>query len=279
METTQKRANPREPVRASVRRNARLWIACFRLAIVRETQFRGNFLATIVIGLAQILLGIVPVLVMFSYADDINGWSRADVIVILGIHQAMMGTLGMFLGRNMWGLSDDIRTGNLDQMLLRPVDALFHATTRWIRPEKVFDVIAGMAVMTIGLARGAGWPDPVAIVQGVVLFACGFVLIGCAWTAVSCCAFWAQSTLAITLFFQDVLEAGRYPVWFFPAVLRLALTVVVPLAFATTFPAEALAHGVSWWLVPGAMIFAAGAVVALRAFWRLAIRSYASASS
>ncbi len=269
------REQPWEPVR----RNARLWIACFRLAIIRETQFRGNFLATIVIGLTQIVLGIVPVLVVFSYADEINGWSRADVIVILGVHQAMMGTLGMFIGRNMWGLSDDIRTGNLDQMLLRPVDALFHATTRWIRPEKAFDIMSGLAVIAVGLARGEGWPGAIAIAQGGALFACGFVLIACAWTAVSCCAFWAQSTLAITLFFQDVLEAGRYPVWFFPAVLRLALTVVVPLAFATTFPSEALAHGVSWWLVPGAIMFAATGIVALRAFWRLAIRSYASASS
>jgi ABC-2 type transport system permease protein len=279
METTHTPAHQRETTRQSLRRNARLWIACFRLAIIRETQFRGNFLATIVIGVLQVLLGIVPVLVVFSYADDINGWSRADVIVILGVHQAMMGTLGMFIGRNMWGLSDDIRTGNLDQMLLRPVDALFHAATRWIRPEKSFDVMAGLAVVAVGLARGEGWPGPIALLQCAVLFGCGFVLIGCAWTAVTCCAFWAQSTLAITLFFQDVLEAGRYPVWFFPAVLRLALTVVVPLAFATTFPSEALAHGVSWWLVLGAIMFAATAIVALRAFWRLAILSYASASS
>ncbi len=279
MHTDQPPAISRWSTRDVVARNARLWIACFRLAIIRETQFRGNFLTTIVIGLAQILLGIVPVLVVFSYADDINGWTRADVIVVLGVQQAMMGALGMFLTRNMWGISDDIRTGNLDQMLLRPVDALFHAATRWIRPEKVFDIVTGLVVITIGLARGAGWPGPAAATQGILLFLSGFVLIACAWTAVSCCAFWAQSTLAITLFFSDVLEAGRYPVWFFPAFLRLALTFVVPLAFATTFPSEALAHGVSWWLVLGAIMFAVAAIAALRAFWRVAIRSYASASS
>ena len=76
-----------------------------------------------------------------------------------------------------------------------------------------------------------------------------------------------------------MLGAGRYPVAFFPLVVRLALTFIVPLAFATTFPAEALTHGISWWLVPGAIAFAALAVVALRAFWNVAIRQYASASS
>jgi ABC-2 type transport system permease protein len=274
-------ATPQRPWtrREQLARNARLWLACFRLAIVRETQFRGNFVATVVVGLAQILIGIIPVLVIFSYTGAVNGWSQADVIVVLGVQQAMMGMLGMFLIRNMWSLSEDILSGDLDQMLLRPVDALFHAATRWIRPDQVFNVLTGIVVAAVGLARGAGWPGVTSSLQAIVLFLAGFLLLSITWTAVSCCAFWTQSMMAITLFFRDVLEAGRYPVWFFPIALRLMLTFVVPLAFATTFPAQAVTNGVEWWIVLAALGFCVVAMAGLRMLWHTAIRSYSSASS
>ena len=270
---------PRESLPAAIRRHARLWRGCFSLSLVREAQFRGHFLTTVVIGLAQILLGIVPVLVLFDYTGDIHGWTRADVIVVLGVQQALMGMIGMIISHNMWAMMESVRNGELDQMLIRPVDAQFYAATRWIRPDQIFNVLTGLAIVLIGLANGRGVPGPAAWLQGVLIFLCGFVMIACLYMAVAYCAFWTQSMASAALVVSDILEAGRYPVWFFPLAMRLVLTWIVPIAFATTFPAEALTHGVSWWLVPGSIAFAALALAALRALWNVAIRQYASANS
>ncbi len=78
-------------------RHARLWRACLSLALVREAQFRGHFITTVVIGLSQIVLGIVPILVLFTFTDGVRGWTQADVIVVLGVQQALMGMIGMII--------------------------------------------------------------------------------------------------------------------------------------------------------------------------------------
>jgi ABC-2 type transport system permease protein len=265
---------------AFIVRHGRLWRGCLNLALVREMQFRGHFLTTIVVGIAQVLLGLVPVLVLFRYTGAIQGWTRADMIVMLGVQQAVMGMMGMFIIRNMWEMSSSIIHGTLDQMLIRPVNAQFYTATRWIRPDQVFNIVTGLAIVLIGLAQGRGMPPVSQAVQGLALFFAGFVLLACATMAVSYMAFWLQSMFAATHFYSnEVLGAGRYPVAFFPLVVKLALTFIVPLAFATTFPAEALTHGISWWVVAGAIAFAALALAALRALWNVAIRQYASASS
>jgi ABC-2 type transport system permease protein len=265
---------------AFVMRHARLWRGCLNLALVREMQFRGHFLTTIVVGLAQVLLGLVPVLVLFRYTDAVEGWTQPDMIVMLGVQQAMMGMMGMFIIRNMWEMTSNVVNGTLDQMLIRPVNAQFYTATRWIRPDQVFNILTGLAIVMVGLAQGRGVPSATQAVQGLALFLAGFVLLSCATMAVSYLAFWLQSMFAATHFYSnEVLGAGRYPVAFFPLVVKLALTFIVPLAFATTFPAEAVTHGISWWLVPASIAFAALAVVALRALWNVAIRQYASASS
>ena len=54
------------------------------------------------------LLGIVPVLVLFRYTDAVEGWTQADVIVMLGVQQAMMGMIGMFIIRNMWEMTENV---------------------------------------------------------------------------------------------------------------------------------------------------------------------------
>lgn len=271
--------SPGEPWLSSLRRHARLWRGCFSLALVREAQYRAHFLTTIVIGLTQVVLGIIPVLVLYAFTDSVRGWTRADLIVVLGVHQAMMGTIGMIITHNMWAMMESVRNGELDQMLIRPVDAQFYAATRWIRPDQLFNVLTGLVIVIIGLANGRGVPGPVQWAQGSIIFLCGFVMVACLYMAVSYAAFWTQSMSAAALVVGDVMEAGRYPIWFFPLAMRWTLTLIIPVAFATTFPAEALTHGISWWLVLGAVGVAALAITALRAIWNVAIRQYSSASA
>lgn len=263
----------------TVVRHARLWRACFTLALVRETQFRVNFLATIVIGLSQIAIGLIPILLLYSYTGDVRGWSQADVIVLLGLYGMMTGLIGMFVIRNMWAMSDYVTKGELDLLLVRPVNAQFHVATRWIRPDQLFNVVAGLVVAGVGLARGNAEPGALDLVQATIVFLAGFVLVTCAWSALSYLAFWTHAIGTVIMFFQDVMQAGRYPVVFFPGVVRAILTALVPLAFATTFPAQALTGGISWWLVGASVAFAAVAVALTRLLWLIAIRRYSSASS
>lgn len=273
----------REPLDRSwwtaLARHARLWRACLTLALVRETQFRVNILTTVVIGLVQVGIGLIPILLLFSYAGEVRGWSQADVIVLLGLHGAMTGLLAMFVGRNMWEMTEYVTRGNLDLLLIRPVNTQFHVTTRWIRPDQAFNVVTGLIVTGFGIARTGTVPGAADLIQATIVFLAGFVLIACAWSALSYLAFWTHSVSTVIMFFQDVMQAGRYPVTFFPGAVRVLFTAIVPLAFATTFPAQAITGGISWWLVGASVAFAAIAVVLLRFLWNHAIRRYSSASS
>jgi len=273
----------REPLDGSpwtaVTRHARLWRACFTLGLVREAQFRANAITTVVLGLIQIGIGLIPILLLFSFTGEVRGWSQADVIVLLGLHGAMTGLLAMLVGRNMWAMTDYVIKGELDLLLIRPVNIQFHVATRWIRPDQAFNVATGIIVAGVGIARTGTVPGPIEITQATVVFLSGFVLLACAWSALAYLAFWMHSVWTIIMFFQDVMQAGRYPVTFFPSAMRVLFTAIVPLAFATTFPAQAVTGGISWWLVAASVAFAIVAVALLRLLWNHAIRRYSSASS
>ena len=66
---------------------------------------------------------------------------------------------------------------------------------------------------------------------------------------------------------------------FFQGAVRAFLTFVFPVAFATTFPTEALLAERLAWSLPTGLVLAAAALTGSHWFWRRALRHYESASS
>lgn len=53
----------------------------------------------------------------------------------------------------------------------------------------------------------------------------------------------------------------------------------MPVAFAITVPAQALAGRLTWQALLGELVFAAALLAAARAFWQRGLRHYSGASS
>ena len=82
------------------------------------------------------------------------------------------------------------------------------------------------------------------------------------------------------MIFRSMYQAGRWPVGIYPGWLRVTLTAIVPVAFAVTVPAEALAGRLT------AANLALACAVALaswrfvsRWFWQRGLRRYSGASA
>ncbi len=93
------------------------------------------------------------------------------------------------------------------------------------------------------------------------------------------CSFWFIKIQNIILIFGDVYEAGRWPVGIYPGWLRTVLTLVVPVAFAITVPAEALAGRLTAINLLGALGLAAVVLSSARWFWLRGVRQYSGASA
>lgn len=263
----------------AVRRHGRLWRRFALQAVVRETHFRAHLAATVVVGIVQSALSLLPLLLLYSYTDDVNGWSQGEVIALTGVFQLTVSILAICVSVNMWRLSGAIRSGDLDLVLVRPVSSQFFMTLRWLQPGELFNVLTGVGLIAIGLIRDSVSPSLTDVVQGMLLIACGCVLLTCLWSATAILAFWLTSVEPLPMLFRDLLGAGMFPLGFYPASVRVFLTFVFPVGFATTFPTEALVGEGSWGAVVLGIALSAGLLLLLRAYWRIAVRSYASASS
>ena len=83
----------------------------------------------------------------------------------------------------------------------------------------------------------------------------------------------------ILVIFQSMYEARRWPVGLYPRWLRFALRFLVPVAFATTVPAQALAGRLSASALGAEAALAVFLFGLARLFWKAGLRRYSGASA
>jgi ABC-2 type transport system permease protein len=263
----------------SVRRHARVWRRCVLNALARETEYRANTVAIVAEGMAQVALAVVTFLVVYRFSPSISGWTRSQALILVGIYRVAEGLINLQVAPNMTAIGGAIRRGDMDYVLLRPVSSQFLVSTRTLVLSEWANVCIGLGI-TVYAAHAAGvrW-NVGGVLEAAVVLCCGVVLLYAVWFAIMTCSFWLVQVNNLDVLFFAVFEAARYPVGYFRGAMRALLTFVVPVAFATTFPVDALLGRADPRLVPLGLGLAATALIVTHHFWNAAVRSYSSASS
>jgi ABC-2 type transport system permease protein len=255
-----------------------LWVF-FRIGILGELAYRVNFLVQLFqsfLGLGTALAGLA---VIFSHTQDLGGWRPDELVALVGVYLLVGGAINLVIQPSMERLIESVREGTLDFTLTKPEDAQLLVSVQAVQIWKLIDVVLGAGVLIVALIRlGAAVGAWQAAAFGVALLAGGAIVYSF-WLILATCSFWFVRVENILVIFQSMYEAGRWPVSLYPGWLRFALTFVVPVAFATTVPAQALTGRLTWQTLLGAVTLGAVLLIASRLFWRFGIRYYSGASA
>ncbi len=255
-----------------------LW-TFFRVGVMGETQYRVNF----AIQLFQSLLGLVTALaglaVVFNYTDTLGGWGPNEVLALVGVYILMGGVIGVVIQPSMEEFIESVREGTLDFTLTKPEEAQLLVSIQDVDIWEVLNIVLGLGVLGVALERLGETVGPAqAAAFGVMLLA-GGVIVYSFWLILATMSFWFLRVENILVIFQSVYEAGRWPVSIYPGWLRFGLTLIVPVAFAVTVPAEALTGRLVWPTAMAAVALAAGLLAVSRLVWRVGLRRYSGASA
>lgn len=270
---------PRESLARQVVRHLRVWRQFVVMAFVREAEYWVNFFVNVFDGVAQLALAVATFLLIYQYTDEIAGWSRAEALLLVGIYRAVAGLIGLLIEANMMAIPGYIREGEMDFHLLRPVSSQFLVSLRRLRLDEAVNMAIGLGLaIYAGNQAGVRW-SALGVLEAAAFMLCGVVLLYALWFGTVTLSFWLVQVDTLDQLFFGLFETARYPVTFFKGAVRALLTFAVPVAFATTFPTQALLGQADRRLLPVGLALAALALLGARAFWNYAVRHYSSASS
>jgi len=251
----------------------------FRVGVMNELQYRVNFVVQLFQSAIALVVGLLVLALVYSHTDELNGWSEAELLCVLGIQILMGGAIRTYIQPNMMRLIDDVREGKLDYALTKPEDSQLLVSVREVRIWQVVDLISGTVVLAVGLSRittDVGVLDALAFGAALVF---GAVMIYCFWLVIATGAFWIVNMWHAVELFDGIFQTGRWPVGIYPGWLRYSVTFLVPIAFAVTVPAQAVTSRLQWQTLALAALFAVVLLGFTRWFWRFGLRNYTGASA
>lgn len=251
----------------------------FRIGLLTEMEYRANFFIQVFQSGLNFGTGLLGVFIVFSHTESLNGWSALELMALLGVFYMMGGVIQFVIEPGMQRFMEDVRLGTLDYVLLKPQDSQLMVSIRKIQIFKLIDVILGVSVLVyavLPMKASIGWINVLAFVA--TLF-CGSMIVYSFWFFLATLSIWFVRIENILFIFQGVYQAGRWPVDIYPKWMRIALTFVVPVAFATTIPARNLTGTSHVGYVVLAGVVSTVMFVLARLFWRRALRFYSGAGA
>jgi ABC-2 type transport system permease protein len=250
-----------------------------RASLQAALEYRANFAVSAFQSAFWLLWGVAGTLIFFRFGGSLGGWGFEQVLLVVGMFRVFEGVIDGLLRPNITRIVEHIQRGTLDFILLKPVDSQFMASLREINLRTLPDIAVGLGLIVYGLIALRHSPGILAILAFLLLVGCAVVMVYGLWMLLITTAFWFVRVENVAELFNAVYETGRFPVSTFSPAVRAALTFVIPIAFLTTFPAAALLGLLEPLYLALAPVLAVALLLASRAFWRVALRSYTSASS
>ena len=260
-------------------RYLRIFGLYFRIGAMGEMQYRFNFFVNLFQSILRLGMAIGGLAVVFSYTHSLGGWLPDEVLALVGVYTLVGGLIGLVVYPSMEQFIMSVRDGTLDFVLVKPVDAQLLNSLQSVDIWRLIDVSLGLGVLIVALARlGA----QIGIAQAALFI--GMLLTGSAiiysfWTILATLSFWFVRVENILEIFRSMYDAGRWPVSLYPPWLRFILSYIVPVAFVTTVPVQALTGRLSPQTLMMAALLAAILLIVSRLFWKIGLRQYSGASA
>jgi len=266
-----------------------IFLTFARACLVRDLTFRANFILECLTSLGWMSMNLAFYLLIFRFTPEIGagtGWSREPFFAFVATGLVINSIVQALFMPSAEELTELVRTGGLDGVLVQPLDAQFLLSMHRVDFSAFANGIVGLGLLAWAVTRMDHAPPPVAWAIYPVLVLCGVAILYALVIMLAAATILMGRNQSLYDFWFYVTNFSRYPAeiyagpWGGP--LRALCTFVIPILLVVNVPAGVLARplaGAAWWPVAGAAFAAVASVAISRLVFQRALARYRSASS
>ncbi len=241
--------------------------------------YRAHFYTSLFTSSLWALFHVATVLLLTARTSSVFGWSRDELLVLTGTVGIFWGFFHIIFARNFDRFAYIVDYGQLDGLLLRPIDSQFYVSLRYINYPAFIRIVVGIIILIWvnsyhRLLFSAGQ-----FINFLLFFLVGYIMIYSLWYIITTIIIWQTRLTNINEFLYIISGFMRYPPEVVTslrnpfAYLLVPFTVVV--ATPTKFLLQKKVFGSETLLL---LILAVGFFALSRILWKFALRFYTSAS-
>lgn len=262
------------------KRYLRVYAALWKNSVTREMIFKSNFLLWIVVELLWFGLQLSFIGVLYLHTDHIGSWHKWQVVMLIGGSHFIQQIFQAFFLVNCTNLSELVRTGKLDFLLLLPVNTRFVVSFRQVDLGAFVNASFAVAVMGYAATQMHLVPSFIQVMGFLVLCLAGIVIHYSLMFLLASICFWTVRAQGIVWGYYNLFNIARMPDEAFRGLFRAVFTFAIPMLLVSNVPVRVLVKPLGspkWALLLLGMSVACFLVSEWG--WRASLKRYTSASS
>jgi ABC-2 type transport system permease protein len=262
------------------RRYFSIYAALWKNSVTREMIFKSNFLLWIVVELLWFGLQLSFIGVLYLHTDHIGTWTSWQVVMLIGGSHLIQQIYQAFFLINCTNLSELVRTGKLDFLLLLPVNTRFVVSLRQVDLGAFVNAAFAIFVMAYAAHQMHFVPNLLQVFGFIVLCLAGVVIHYSLMFLLATISFWTVRAQGIVWGYYNLFNIARLPDEAFGGFFRFFFTFAIPMLLVSNVPVRLLIKPTTspkWALLLLGM--AAVCFCISEWGWRASLKRYTSASS
>src|SRR5438876_1154251 len=232
----------RIPHHAPVLRYLGIYAALWKNSVTREMIFKSNFLLWIVVELLWFGLQLSFIGVLYLHTEHIGTWTKWQVVMLIGASHFIQQIFQAFFLINCTNLSELIRTGKLDFLLLLPVNTRFVVSLRQVDLGAFINAGFAVAVMTYAARQMHLSPTLFQIAVFLVLCLAGIFMHYSLMFLLASISFWTVRAQGIVWGYYNLFNIARMPDEAFGGLFKALFTFAIPMLLVSNVPVRVLAN-------------------------------------
>ncbi|OAB42262.1 ABC transporter permease [Paenibacillus glacialis] len=248
-------------------------------SVISQMEYRANFITGIFVEAAFLMAKLLYVVVVYKTNLHIDGLMPDAILMFMGTHILLTGIyMGLFFN-NFQRLTEYVRSGMLDLMIVKPISLQFLVSVRYIEVGMpIPNIIAGSVMVAIGWSASE---IPFTVLNVALFIAFMFIatiLTYCIMIIPSLLSFWFVNTSAASEVSYSVWDANNMPYMIYNKWIQRIGTFFIPVFIITNFAPLVVLHKLTRveivWAILAPIVF----FILIRVLWKQALKVYSSSN-
>jgi ABC-2 type transport system permease protein len=264
----------------STKKHLKIYFKYFKVFLKTRLVYKWDTALSLVNNALSLISAIALILLLFTQIQELNGWSFWELIFLTSFFRMVLGVqtflffAPVFLGREF------IITGNLDRVLVRPLNSLYQVYVTQINIHNFTEAVGALTVLIIAADKIGTTLTLPKILYGAAASISSIMLLTAIFLALGTFAFWTGKSRSFFSLIWRVRDFSQFPFGIYPTAIKTFLVTLMPVAFASYFPATfLLGKPANTTLQLLTLIAGPTAFITSYMFWLYGVSKYSSTGS
>ncbi|TCK92751.1 ABC-2 type transport system permease protein [Natranaerovirga hydrolytica] len=263
----------------------KLYMAFAKINFISQMEYRLDYFFRMVSKILGWGTGFIMIFILLNQFNTLGEWNTYEVIFLYALHILTYSIAATFVMGPFSNLEKNIRSGEFDEVLTRPVNPLFYYVFRKVSAGYTSNYILCIGLFMICFNQLDITLNVTQLIVFIITIIGGSLIQGAAFMIMCIPAFWVVKSKSIfRLFYQSLSDFSQYPLSIYNKSIQGILTFVFPYAFINFYPSQYFLEKTDGVFFHPSFMFLTpllGVLLILVAyiFWLIGINNYKSTGS